>query len=138
MNDLDRLYQQTILDYNNRKDIKYEIKDACSVERGHNPSCGDDITLYFKIENEKIVDVSFTGNACAICTASTAMLIDDIKLKSVKESKEIIEEFFKMMKNEESNEDILNDASILSFVSNMPARIKCATLSWHTAKVALM
>lgn len=138
MNDLDRLYQQTILDYNNRKDLKYEIPDATYIERGHNPSCGDDITLFLKIVNNKIVDISFLGNACAICTASTVMLIENTKDKKIDDTKYMLNVFFDMMRKENNfndYENILKDASILEFVADMPARIKCATLSWHSLNV---
>ena len=80
---LERIYQQTILDYNNRKDLKKELDDPTYIERGHNPNCGDDLTLEVRLSEDKIVeDASFLGNGCAISTASTAMLIDMIKGKS--------------------------------------------------------
>ena len=77
---LERIYQQTILDYNNRKDLKKELDDPTYIERGHNPNCGDDLTLEVRLSEDKIVeDASFLGNGCAISTASTAMLIDILK-----------------------------------------------------------
>ena len=80
---LDRIYQQTILDYNNRKDLKKELENPTYVERGHNPNCGDDLTLEVKINKKGIIeDASFLGNGCAISTASTAMLIEVIKGKT--------------------------------------------------------
>lgn len=131
---IEKLYQETIMDYNNRKDLKYEIENPTFVSRGHNPSCGDDILIFLKIENNKVKDASFIGNACAISTASISMLIEDIRNKEIEEVKEILKDFFAMMTKEEynGNEYILNDAILLKFVSNMPARIKCATLAWHT------
>ncbi len=138
--DLEKVYQLTILEYANRKDLKREILDATDIERGHNPSCGDDITILVKVENNIVKDISYIGLGCAISQASTAMLIELIQGKSVSESKEIIDIFFKMIKDTsitEEEKDRLNDASILEFTKDMPARIKCSTLSWHSTKVVL-
>ncbi len=132
---LEKIYSQTILEYNNRKDLKREIDKPTLVERGHNPSCGDDILIFLKLDNEIIKDASFTGSSCAISTASTGMLVENIQGKNKNEALEIIKKFFEMMKNDkDADDEILNDAVILKFVSNMPARIKCATLAWHTIK----
>ena len=137
--DLEKVYQLTILEYANRKDLKREISDATDIERGHNPSCGDDITILVKVEDNIVKDISYIGIGCAISQASTAMLIELLKGKSVDKSKKIIDIFFKMIKNNitEEEKDILNDASILEFTKDMPARIKCSTLSWHSTKVVL-
>lgn len=138
MNDIERLYQQTILDYNSRNDLKKDLEKANFVERGHNPSCGDDLTLLLQIEGEIVKDASFIGSGCAISTASTAMLVENIKNKKIDEVKNIVDEFFFMMRNDDEKEhDILNDAVLMKFVANMPARVKCATLSWHSLNVVL-
>ena len=137
---LERIYQQTILDYNNRKDLKKELEDPTYIERGHNPTCGDDLTLEVRLSEDKIVeDASFLGNGCAISTASTAMLIDMIKGKSLENAKEKVELYFKMMKQDEKltadETKKLGDAVLMEYVAKMPARVKCATLSWHSMKV---
>ena len=137
---LERIYQQTILDYNNRKDLKKELDDPTYIERGHNPNCGDDLTLEVRLSEDKIVeDASFLGNGCAISTASTAMLIDMIKGKSLENAKEKVELYFKMMKQDEKltpdETKKLGDAVLMVYVAKMPARVKCATLSWHSMKV---
>ena len=137
---LERIYQQTILDYNNRKDLKKELDDPTYIERGHNPNCGDDLTLEVRLSEDKIVeDASFLGNGCAISTASTAMLIDMIKGKSLENAKEKVELYFKMMKQDEKltadETKKLGDAVLMEYVAKMPARVKCATLSWHSMKV---
>ncbi|VWL85187.1 Fe-S cluster assembly sulfur transfer protein SufU [Oceanivirga miroungae] len=136
MNNIEKLYQKTIMDYNNRTDLKKELKNPTMTSRGHNPSCGDDIFIFLDIDEEKniIKDASFIGSACAISSASTAMLIENIKGKSIDEVKKIFDDFFKMIKVEEyeGDEEILQDATILKFVANMPARVKCGTLAWHT------
>ena len=137
---LERIYQQTILDYNNRKDLKKELDDPTYIERGHNPNCGDDLTLEVRLSEDKIVeDASFLGNGCAISTASTAMLIDMIEGKSLENAKEKVELYFKMMKQDEKltadETKKLGDAVLMEYVAKMPARVKCATLSWHSMKV---
>ena len=137
---LERIYQQTILDYNNRKDLKKELDDPTYIERGYNPNCGDDLTLEVRLSEDKIVeDASFLGNGCAISTASTAMLIDMIKGKSLENAKEKVELYFKMMKQDEKltadETKKLGDAVLMEYVAKMPARVKCATLSWHSMKV---
>ena len=137
---LEKIYQQTILEYSNRKDSKREIENPTYIERGHNPNCGDDLTLELKLNGDKIADASFLGNGCAISTASTAMLIDLIKGKTISEAEEKVNLFFKMMKeNELTSEERkkLGDVVLMEYVSKMPARVKCATLSWHSMKVII-
>ncbi len=138
---LEKIYQQTILEYSNRKDLKREIEAPTYIERGHNPNCGDDITLEIKMNGDKIEDAAFLGNGCAISSASTAMLIDLIKGKTMAEAEEKVNLFFKMMSLEEGSRltseesKKLGDAVLMEYVSKMPARVKCATLSWHSLKV---
>ncbi|RKW35239.1 MAG: SUF system NifU family Fe-S cluster assembly protein [Leptotrichia sp.] len=140
--DLERIYQQTILEYSRRKELNHEMENPTYVERGHNPNCGDDLTLELKVENNVIVDAAFIGSGCAISTASMAMLIDLIKGKTLEEAKEKVDIFFKMMSIDENKEKLtkeemkkLGDAVLLEYVAKMPARVKCATLSWHSLKV---
>ncbi|MCP1224098.1 Fe-S cluster assembly sulfur transfer protein SufU [Sebaldella sp. S0638] len=139
---LEKLYQQTILEYSNRKDLKREMDSPTYIERGHNPNCGDDLTLEIKLNSDNIIeDAAFLGNGCAISSASTAMLIDLIKGKSIEEAKEKVDIFFKMMGQKEklSSDEMkkLGDAVLMEYVANMPARIKCATLSWHSLRVII-
>jgi len=113
------------------------------VERGHNPNCGDDLTLEVKVNEDNVIeDAAFIGTGCAISTASMAMLIDLIKGKTMKEAEEKVNLFFKMMDISEDKEKLtseemkkLGDAVLLEYVAKMPARVKCATLSWHSLKV---
>lgn len=138
---LEKLYQQTILEYSSRRDLKREMENPTYIERGHNPNCGDDLTLEIKLNNEVIEDAAFLGNGCAISSASTAMLIDLIKGKTLDEAKEKVNIFFKMMGQKEklNNDEMkkIGDAVLMEYVANMPARIKCATLSWHSMKVII-
>ena len=138
--DINKLYQQTILEYSNRKDLKKEIDNPTDIQRGHNPSCGDDLTLVVKIKNELIEDASFIGSGCAISSASSAMLVELIKGKSLSETKKLVDIFFKMMYGEELSsleEDMLEEAKLLEITKDMPARIKCSTLSWHSLKIII-
>lgn len=132
MNNIEKIYQQIIMEYNKRKDLKKELEHISNSKRGHNPSCGDDIYIMLDIEKENIKDASFIGESCAISGASTAMLIDSIKGKTVKDAKNILKQFFNMMSGENFDEDVLNDSILMEYVKDMPARIKCATLSWRT------
>lgn len=137
---IDTIYQEMILEYSRKKEHHKEISGDIKIERGHNPSCGDDLTILLKQNNGVIIDVAFLGKGCAISTASTNMLIELIKGLPVEEAKQKIEIFFKMMNGEEipeTKKEELGDAQILEYFAKMPARIKCATLSWHSAKVLL-
>ena len=112
---------------------KLENADYCEV--GHNPNCGDEITLQLKLNGNKIEDMAFSGHGCAISQASTSIMKDTLKGKTVEEAKEIIKTFIEMIKRETTDEDELKkqeDAIAFRNVSNMPARVKCALLAWHT------
>ena len=138
--DINKLYQQTILEYSNRKDLKKEIDNPTDIQRGHNPSCGDDLILVVKIKDELIEDASFIGSGCAISSASSAMLVELIKGKTLDETKKLLDVFFKMMYGEELSsleEDMLEEAKLLEITKDMPARIKCSTLSWHSLKIII-
>lgn len=131
---IEKLYQLTILDYAKRKDLQEEIKEPTDVYRGNNTSCGDDISLVLKIQDNVIKKASYIGKGCAISCASSAMLVELIKGKTVDEAKNLVNIFFAMLKSNASEEqiDMLNEAQILSILKDMPSRIKCATLSWHS------
>jgi nitrogen fixation NifU-like protein len=120
MSDLNQLYSEVIMEQ--------ELKDATHKERGHNPLCGDDITLYLKMNGDIIEDASFTGHGCAISQASTSMMIDLIKGKDKKEALRLVQEFIDMIHKKDVNLDELGDAQVLHGVSDFPARVKCALL----------
>lgn len=137
---IDTMYQEMILEYSRKKENCRQLDGNVKIERGHNPSCGDDLTLLLKQKDGIIEDASFLGKGCAISTASTNMLIELIRGKTIEVAKKKVAIFFKMMAGEalsDAEEDELGDAQILGYFSQMPARIKCATLSWHSAKVLL-
>ncbi|AGT42954.1 Fe-S cluster assembly sulfur transfer protein SufU [Treponema pedis] len=140
MENIDNIYQEMILEYSRKKENCRDLTGDVKIERGHNPSCGDDLTLLIKEKDGIIEDASFLGKGCAISTASTNMLIELIKGRPVEEAKKKVDIFFKMMGGKEVSEEEkeeLGDAQILEYFAEMPARIKCATLSWHSAKVLL-
>lgn len=133
--DLSQIYTEVITEHNRSSHNRRSLQEFSHKEHGHNPSCGDDITLELDIKAGKVVDAAFTGTGCAISQASTSMMIDLIKGLSVEEAKAKTEAFLAMIKGEragEELEDILEDAVILSNIRNMPARVKCAVLAWHT------
>ena len=119
----------------NPPENKKHLENATSKERGHNPSCGDEITLELEVADNIIKNASFTGVGCAISQASTDMMIDLIKGKTVNEAKRLTELFIAMIKGEVTDDTVLedlDDAAALKNIANMPARVKCATLAWHT------
>ncbi|WP_432664690.1 SUF system NifU family Fe-S cluster assembly protein [Wukongibacter baidiensis] len=138
--DLSLIYTELIMEHNNSSHNKRSLDNPDIKERGHNPSCGDDITLELKFDGDIIEDASFTGIGCAISQASTSIMIDLIKGKPITEALELVETFIGMIKKEVTNEEdleILEDAIVLKNISNMPARVKCAVLAWHSLKEAL-
>jgi nitrogen fixation NifU-like protein len=137
---LDEIYTQLIMEHNKSSHNKRHLNNPNIAERGHNPSCGDDITLELKFNNNIIEDASFVGHGCAISQASTSIMIDLIKGISIEEALKLVETFIGMIKKEitDDNElEILEDAVALKNISNMPARVKCAVLAWHTLKEAI-
>ncbi|ABY93588.1 FeS assembly scaffold apoprotein IscU [Thermoanaerobacter thermohydrosulfuricus] len=137
MSDLNQLYSEVIMEHYENSPHRRELKDATHKERGHNPLCGDDITLYLKMNGDIIEDASFTGHGCAISQASTSMMIDLIKGKDKKEALRLVQEFIDMIHKKDVNLDELGDAQVLHGVSDFPARVKCALLAWKTLQEIL-
>ena len=116
---------------------KKKLEKADYSEMGHNPNCGDEITLELKLNGDTIEDMAFTGHGCAISQASTSIMIDTLKGKTIEEAQKIIKTFIQMIKRETTDEEELKkleDAIAFRNVSNMPARVKCALLAWHTVE----
>ena len=135
--EMDQLYTELILEHNQDKRNKHELAHFTNSEHGHNPSCGDDLTLQLNVVDGIIKDAAYTGSGCAISQASASMMIDIIKGKSVEEALRLVEIFLGMIKKRgyhESKLEDLEDAMALQNISNMPARVKCAVLAWHTLK----
>ena len=140
MNELDEMYNDLIMEHSMNSYNKKKLDSCDFCEKGHNPNCGDEIEIQIKLggENKDIIeDMAFTGHGCAISQASTSIMIDTLKGKTIKEAKEIIETFIEMIKREtKSDEELkkLEDAIAFKNVSNIPARVKCALLAWHTVE----
>ncbi len=135
MEDLTNVYNDMIMEHSMNSYNKKKIEDATYTKIGNNPNCGDEITLQLKLDKNVIADMAFTGHGCAISQASTSIMIDTLKGKTIEEAKEVIDTFIKMIKREITDEEELkklDDAIAFKNVSNMPARVKCALLAWHT------
>ena len=135
MEDLTDVYNYLIMEHSMNSYNKKKLEGADYSEIGHNPNCGDEITLELKLDGNKIEDMAFTGHGCAISQASTSIMIDTLRGKTIEEAKEIIKTFIEMIKREITDEEQLKkleDAIAFKNVSNMPARVKCALLAWHT------
>lgn len=138
--EMDQLYTELILEHNQDKRNKHELAEFTNSEHGHNPSCGDDLTLQIDVKDGVIKDAAYTGSGCAISQASASMMIDLIKGKTVEEALHYVDLFLGMIKKEVTDDaelEELEDAMALKNISNMPARVKCAVLAWHTLKEAL-
>lgn len=138
--DLSQIYTELIMEHSQNKQNKRHLDCASCSERGHNPSCGDDIELELKFDGDVIEEAAFTGSGCAISQASTSMMIDLITGKSKEEALELVETFIGMIKRDITDDkelEVLEDAMVLKNISNMPARVKCAVLAWHTLKEAI-
>lgn len=136
---LEDIYTELIGEHSRNPENKHHLAHATCALKGHNPSCGDEITLELQIENGVVKDASFTGVGCAISQASTDIMIDLIAARRSK-ARELAEKFIGMIKREitdESELEELDEALALQNVSNMPARVKCAVLAWHTLDNAL-
>ena len=137
---LEDIYTELIGEHSRNPENKRHLPHATCALKGHNPSCGDEITLELQVENDVVKDASFTGVGCAISQASTSMMIDLIKGESVEEAKRLAGLFLGMIKGDITDDDELEDlgdAIALKNISNLPARVKCAVLSWHTLDNAL-
>ena len=140
MEDLTDIYNDLIMEHSMNSYNKEKIENPTYCEMGHNPNCGDEIEIEMKLNGNTIEDMAFTGHGCAISQASTSIMIDTLKGKTVEEAKEIVKTFIEMIKRETKNEEDLKkleDAIAFKNVSNMPARVKCALLAWHTIEKIL-
>ncbi len=139
MSDLRELYQQVILDHNKNPRNFRELPDARRVE-GFNPLCGDHYTVFLQVDDHDVVrDVSFTGSGCAISKASASVMSSTVKGKSKEEVGRLFETFHRLVTGDTSGVDSTELGRLAAFsgVSEFPARVKCATLAWHTLRTAL-
>jgi len=140
MSELDDLYQEVILDHNKSPRNFRAIGDADRKANGYNPLCGDQVTVYLKMENGKIKDVSFQGSGCAISKASASLMTAALKGKTQSEAEHLFDNVHKMLTGTSADGDQTQEVgklAILSGVCKFPARVKCASLAWHTVMSAL-
>ena len=140
MSELSELYQQVILDHNKKPRNFHKLENANRTAEGYNPLCGDQLNVYLELENEQIKDIGFEGSGCAISKASASMMTQSVKGKSKPEAEQLFDEFHRMATgelDEENDPNHLGKLKIFAGVREFPARVKCATLSWHTLHAAL-
>ncbi len=139
MNDVQDLYQEVIVDHGRRPRNKSVMENASLQAYGKNPLCGDHITVYVRLENDIIREISFSGEGCAISTASASLMTERIMGKTMDEAKKIFHVFHQMLTVPDYvvDDESLGKLHILSGVQAYPARVKCATLGWHTMIHAL-
>ena len=132
-------YNEILTEHNVRPEFKHDLPDANIVLEGVNPSCGDDIFLKLKVEDDTIVDGAFVGDGCAISQASADIMLGMVIGRKKEDALQLGRTFMKMIKGEASEEEIdsLEEASALRDIAHMPARVKCAVLGWRTLKEAL-
>ena len=138
MAELRDLYQEVILEHS-KAPRNFRRLDVGQHAEGFNPLCGDRFTVFLKVDNDIVTDVSFQGSGCAISKASASMMTQAIKGKSKEEAERLFEVFHKLVTTGESNGDKpeLGKLEVFSGVSEFPVRVKCATLAWHTLRAAL-
>ena len=139
MSNLHELYQEILLEHNNKPRNYRKLEDANRQADGYNPLCGDQITLYLKVEEDVITDVGFQGVGCAISRASASMLTQTVKGETLAKAEEIFDGFHALITDPDADVDydLLGDLEMLSGVSAFPTRIKCAVLAWHTLNAAI-
>ncbi|HMS41668.1 MAG TPA: SUF system NifU family Fe-S cluster assembly protein [Pyrinomonadaceae bacterium] len=140
MSELNDLYQEVILEHNKNPRNFREIETATRTADGNNPLCGDALRVYVEMDGETVKDVAFKGSGCAISKASASMMTQTVKGKTRAEAETIFDEFHKMVTGEldaETDENSLGKLKIFAGVLEFPARVKCASLSWHTLHAAL-
>lgn len=135
---MNQLYSKLLLAHSKNKTHRKIIEDYSFKERGHNPNCGDDLSLYLKVNKNIVVDASYEGVGCAISQASMSIMIDLIKNKNIEEVKNIMNIFFDMIKGEQLDDkkiELLDNAYIFESIKSLAGRIKCVTLGWHCLKL---
>ena len=138
MSDLNDLYQEVILDHNKRPRNFRTIAGASHRADGHNPLCGDRLSLYVQVSGGSITDVAFQGAGCAISKASASLMTDAVKGQSLAAARDLFDRFHRMVTTppDQAVED-MGKLAVLAGVREFPVRVKCASLAWHTLKAAL-
>ncbi|MCX4187792.1 Fe-S cluster assembly sulfur transfer protein SufU [Methylophaga sp. OBS4] len=137
MNELRDLYQEVIMDHKKNPRNFREITDANHMAHGNNPLCGDALVVYVKLNDDVIEDVSFQGSGCAISVASASLMTEILKGKTMEEAELLYEQVHKALTGEAEDGQLSGKLEVLRGVKEFPARVKCATLSWHTVHAAV-
>jgi nitrogen fixation NifU-like protein len=140
MDNLGNLYQEVILDHSRRPRNFRKLEGASRKADGYNPLCGDRVTIYLSMDGDVVKDASFQGSGCAISTSSASILTESMKGKTRAEAEALFETFHDLVtgeRNPKPDAPELGKLAVFSGVSEFPARVKCATLSWHTLRAAL-
>lgn len=138
MSDLRELYQEVILDHHRRPRNCRRIEGATRHVEGHNPLCGDRVTVYVKVDGDRLQDVAFEGSGCAISTASASMMTEALKGRTLVEAERTFQAFHRMLTSDaDDGPGQLGKLAAFGGVRQFPLRVKCATLAWHTLHAAL-
>lgn len=140
MSDLRELYQELILDHCKKPRNFRRLEEATRKVDGFNPLCGDRVTVYVDLEDDRVKDISFQGSGCAISTASASVMTETVKGKPRAEVEALFERFHQLVTGKPpatADGPALGKLAVFSGVSEFPVRVKCATLAWHTLRAAL-
>ena len=139
MSNLEALYQEVILDHNRKPRNFREIENADRKVDGRNPLCGDQVTVWVKLDGDTVTDVSFKGTGCAVSKSSASIMTQSVKGKTIAETRQLFDRFHNMItgKMTDAERAQMGSLAALGGVSKFPLRVKCATLSWHALKSAL-
>jgi nitrogen fixation protein NifU and related proteins len=140
MSDLRELYQEVILDHNKRPRNFRMIESPTRIAKGHNPLCGDRLTVYLNIDGDRIADVAFEGSGCAISKASASLMTEAVKGKTIAEAEALFQRFHNLVTSppdEPVSTNGLGKLAVFAGVREYPVRVKCASLAWHTMKNAV-
>ncbi len=134
---LNDLYQEIIIDHSRRPRNFRRMDDATRTVEGYNPLCGDKLALYLKVEDDIVRDISFVGAGCAISTASASLMTESVKGKTRAEAQAMMQRFHELLTADQQAGGDFGKLAVFSGVREFPARVKCATLAWHTLKSGL-
>lgn len=139
MANLEALYQEVILDHNRKPRNFREMDNADRRIEGRNPLCGDEITLWLKLDGDTVADISFKGQGCAVSKSSASLMTSAVKGKTVDETLALFERFHQMITGRlpDGERETMGSLAALGGVSRFPIRVKCASLAWHALKSAL-
>jgi nitrogen fixation NifU-like protein len=140
MSDLRELYQELIIDHSKRPRNFRVLEGADRKSDGYNPLCGDKVTVFLELEGDRVKDISFQGSGCAISTSSASVMTESVKGKSLTEAEALFEIFHQLVTGKPpaaGTAPELGKLAVFSGVSEFPARVKCATLAWHTLHAAI-